>query len=64
MAIPNTPTEETPDERKDRLIAEIKERARELMGDDVVAHSLDSDTQVFEGNRSADLVCAGYYSSN
>jgi hypothetical protein len=54
---------ETPEERKARLVAEIKERARELVEDyDVEAHSLGNETQVFEGSRSADIVCAGYYS--
>ena len=57
---------ETPEERKERLVAEIKERAIELMSDDaeVSAHSL-GETQVFDGTgRSVDTVCIGYYSSN
>jgi len=57
---------ETPEERKERLVAEIKERALELMADgDVVAHSLGDETQVFEGAPGdLDTTCIGYYHSS
>ncbi len=57
---------ETPEEKRARLISEIKERASELMKDepDVQAHSLSDETVVFQGDGEVAAHCIGYYSDD